>query len=383
MGVAININVSPNILEWVKTQVSSSMTAEISLLDKWISGKETPTVSKIRNISSKSHIPFGYFFLQKPPVEECSIMHCRTLNSSTLKNSSRELIDTFNSMLQVKDWMSEYKQRNKFIELPFVGTFKESDSPYSIADSIRDVLVIDKSWTIKHKDAGKAFLFLRKRISEIGIIVIQNSVVGSNTHRQLSVQEFRAFTLIDKYSPLIFINGKDSITAKVFSLAHELAHVLLGKDNLFNDHYFEYSNNITEKICNAVAAEIIVPEEFFYLEWEKNTSETKNKIQELAKIFCCSSLVIARRALDFNLITKEMYEQFSCEFRQNKNSVSLKKGHGNFIKTMHSRWDKNFILALDSSTKSGDTLFLDAYRLTGLKEKNFNELVADFQKAGE
>ena len=81
---------------------------------------------------------------------------------------------------------------------------------------------------------------------------MMNGVVGNNTHRKLSVNEFRAFTLIDEYAPLIFINTADSKNGKLFSILHEFVHVLLGKNSFYNDEYgTNMYNSAEERFCNA------------------------------------------------------------------------------------------------------------------------------------
>lgn len=374
MSAAVNVNVSTNILKWVRQQVSASDSQEISIIDKWLNGTELPTLTAIRNISRKIHIPFGYFFLETPPAES-PLMNCRTVNSSKIQQSSRELIDTFNSMARMKDWMAEYAENSGFEPLSFVGSVNKNDNPLTVAKNIRNRLNLAENWFTSQKNANKAYEFLRETISAVGILVFQNGVVGLNNHRALEVKEFRAFTLIDRYAPLIFINSNDSATAKIFSLVHELAHVWLGEENLFNDNFFVSQNNVTEQFCNAVAAEILAPKKIFLAEWKNTDVEPKEKILQLVAVFHCSSLVVARRALDLKLIAKKLYENF-VQVSNTVESPKLKRGRGgNFYKTLAGKMDKRFINALDSSTKSGNTPFLDAYRLTGLSENVFNELV--------
>ena len=83
------------------------------------------------------------------------------------------------------------------------------------------------------KDYGMAYNFLKNKMEDKGILVMQNGVVGNNTRRKLEINEFRAFMLYDDIAPIIFINNNDSLGGKIFSLVHEFIHVLLGQENLF------------------------------------------------------------------------------------------------------------------------------------------------------
>ena len=86
---------------------------------------------------------------------------------------------------------------------------------------------------------------------------MMSGIVGNNTHRPLSIDEFRAFSVIDEYAPLIFINSNDSTNGKLFSLLHEFSHICIGENSLFNDRYSTGKKvRKVETLCNAVAAEV-------------------------------------------------------------------------------------------------------------------------------
>jgi len=91
-----------------------------------------------------------------------------------------------------------------------------------------------------------------------------NGIVGNNTSRHLSIEEFRAFTLIDEYAPLIFINSADSKGGKIFSLLHEFIHIGLAQNSLYNASQDDFHVvHPVETFCNGVTAEIIAPYDLF------------------------------------------------------------------------------------------------------------------------
>lgn len=108
----ISVNVQPAILNWAmqKAQNGNTNHSVIETIAKWISGEKKPTFNQIENISKKINIPFGYFLLDNPPLEECKIVDFRTVDSISVLNPSSNLIDTVDLMSNVQDWMREYNK---------------------------------------------------------------------------------------------------------------------------------------------------------------------------------------------------------------------------------------------------------------------------------
>ncbi|MDR1546736.1 MAG: ImmA/IrrE family metallo-endopeptidase [Deltaproteobacteria bacterium] len=210
---------------------------------------------------------------------------------------------------------------------------------------------------------------------------MMNGIVGSNPRRSLNLEEFRAFTLIDEYAPLIFINAKDSTAGRIFSLIHELVHLGLGINSLFYDDRTSDINGYTgtERICNAVAAEILVPIESFKVMWEKYSKyDISSKITQLAKDFKISEAVIARRAFDLNYISHAIYNEMITNMIHKPKNIT-KRGGGDAIKTFLSRIDHNFFKTISQCVRTGHLLYTDAYRLTGLSRIFFDKATDIFE----
>ena len=380
---SVSVNVNPAILDWVmqKVQQENVSNSVIKQISEWISGNKEPTFSQIEIVSKKTNIPFGYFFLEKPPEENCKIVDFRTVDSINIQNPSRNLIDTVDSMSSVQEWMAEYNKDIGVSKYSFIGSVKINDKVITTANAIRKELELKPNWFKDFSNAKEAFRSLRNSIMELGILVIMNGVVGNNTHRSLNVDEFRAFALINPYAPLIFINSRDADNGKLFSLLHEFVHVLIGKNSFYNDiHGISQKVSKEEQFCNAVTAEILVPDSIFLDEWAKQSGDTKSIINELEHLFVCSRFTLLRKALDTKKIQqaefKELLNLFEQEFRTAKSQKQTKtSGGGDFYRTLSSKWDKRLIRALYASAQSGKTQYRDVYRLTNTTGMIFHELI--------
>ena len=378
---AINVNIQPEVIHWALSQTQESKLGDklMKNIKHWLDGTKTPTFNQIEDFSKKSNIPLGYFFLQKPPKEYIPLLEYRTVDSIQSANPSRNLIDTIHEMEAVQDWMISYRKDMGFDVLPIVGSMKGSTDITAIVDKIRADLELDKAWFEKCNNIPNAFNYMRGLLEENGIVVMMNGVVNKNTHRALNVEEFRAFTLVNEWAPLIFINAADSQGARLFSLFHEIVHIWLGEDDLYNDvRNSPDSMKQIEFICNAVAGELMVPQKIFLYKWNQTAAEDLfQRIKTISKYFLCSEIVIARKALDNKKITKSAYDQIvENALNAYKAAKENKESGGNYYNTMTSRLDRCFIRALCESINMGRTSYTEAYRLTNTSRKTFSE-VAD------
>jgi Zn-dependent peptidase ImmA (M78 family) len=377
----VNVNIQPAIISWALSQTSEEKlgTKLVDNIKHWLDGTKSPTFNQIEDFSKKSHIPLGYFFLQTPPIEQISLLEYRTLDSIQLTNPSRNLIDTIHDMEAVQEWMVNYRKEWNYDTISIVGSLKGITDISVIADTIRKDLGLNIEWYKDCRNPSEAFNKVRGLLEECGIVVMMNGIVGKNTHRALDVKEFRAFAMVNEWAPLIFINGADSAGGRLFSLFHELVHLWIGENDLYNDT--KYSANGIKPIevtCNAVAGALMVPKTVFLEKWNNNTNDDiHEKIKELARMFRCSSSVIARRALDnkkidqnvYNMVIEDAIEAY-IQTKQEKSSG------GDYYRVARSKLDGVFVRALCESVNSGRTSFTEAYRLTNTTSKTFSEVAS-------
>jgi Zn-dependent peptidase ImmA (M78 family) len=132
------------------------------------------------------------------------------------------------------------------------------------------------------------------------------------------------------------------------------------------------ADNETEVFCNAIAAEMLVPQDELAVAWKERRS-----FYELASFFKVSPLVIARRLLDLGFINKDdffgFYNSYISKVRTEK--AAKEAGGGNFYSNCDYRIGRPFAGAIGRAVKSGKLLYHDAYKLTGLQGKTFDKYV--------
>jgi len=368
------IKIDANMLTWAITRAGydlSNFIEEHPKVQSWIEGTILPTVKQLEDFSRKVFLPFGFLFLPAPPKEELPIPYFRSLGAGQ-GNVSINVYDTIQLVLQRQAWLSEYLQDSGFENLPFIGSQKNNTNHIEIANSIRQYLGLSDNWASGLMTWQHALNHLSEMVEDKGIIAIFNGVVDNNPYRPISVEECRGFVLVDEYAPFMFINNKDSKSAQMFTVAHELAHLWTGKSAGFDFRKLQPADDPNERLCDKVAAEFLVPENSFDAVWNNN-------IKSAARHFKVSEIVIARRALDLNKLTRQQFFDFYEEYITREFTNRSQSSGGDFYATARKRISVTFAAHIENAVKSGQLLYRDAYRLTSMKgdtfEKFFTQLV--------
>ena len=381
--MAKGVIVKPIIIQWAIQSAGKDvrgLSDKFDKIDKWTSEESELTVSELNKLSKELRIPFGYFFLPEPPDEDIKLLKYRTIDNEDQEKPSRELIDTIKYMEKRQSFMRDALIEDGFLPHEFVGSATIENNTEALASKITQELKLKINW---NKNNPNTFNVLREEISNLGILVMQNGVVGNNNHRILNVAEFRAFVLIDQYVPLIFLNARDSTNAKVFSLCHELVHVWLGVDELYNDNFTSnqiVNNSQLEIFCNEVAAEMLLPLSSIQSTLEPQLDIYTN-IKHISKVFNVSELVVCIRLKEKKIIDNkvfnEVYANLLIEMRENLLGKQLqeKKSGGDYYATNGSRLDARFATTVSRKAREGRILYTEAYELIGAKGKTYDNLI--------
>ncbi len=371
-----SINVNRELIRWAIERSGRSvetLARGLPWIRRWESGGSQPTLKQIEALAKKTWTPLGYFFLTEPPEEKLPVPDFRTMRDEPLRRSTPNLIDTLHTMQRRQWWMRDYLIEMGHERLPFLGSGKTTDDVATVAIRIRSALNLSHGWAGQVATWTDALRVLREAAEAAGVLVVINGVVGNDTHRKLDPAEFRGFVLTDEYAPLVFLNGSDARSAQMFTLAHELAHVWIGKAGIFDLPDLESTGDRSEIFCNRVAAEFLVPAVELRKIWPEARRST-DPFQVIAREFKISPIVAARRALDLELIDRPQFLDFYRAYQADERRKTAKaKGGGDFYNNQNVRVGKRFARAVMLAAKEGRLLYREAYSLTGLHGATFEK----------
>jgi len=334
----------------------------------WLAGEAHPTLRQLEDFARWTHTPIGYFFLPEPPALELPVPDFRTLRDRALGEPSSELLDTLYLCQQRQEWFRDYARMHGLPRLDFSASTTVQDAPEPVAATMRAILNLTTDERRRMATWTDALRSLVAKAEDAGVLVMASSIVGSNSHRKLRVEEFRGFALADDLAPLVFINAADSKAAQMFTLAHELAHLWLGISGISDPETGAVPEQGTERWCNQVAAELLMPVDELRGAYEPG-APIPTEIQRLARVFKVSTLVALRRLFDAGFIDQStLWQSYREEVERIRALDRGGAGGGDFYRTLGARTGKRFARAVLSSTLEGHTLFQDAFRMLGVRK---------------
>jgi len=310
------VSVEPAVLTWARESIGISTDDEIvnkvvkkikgitiNTIKEWEKkgGAVKPTFAQIELLSKIYRRPLSAFLLPAPPKEPTFPKDFRTipserkqsLNPKTYLAIRKARRFQYSAIELIKELGEESKK------LPVKANL--SDDPEMLAEKVRiqfGIKEFSRPTSITKEAALDEWI---KILENNGILVFQISITMN--------KEIRGFSLIDEDVPVIVLRRSDDTSAKIFTLFHELAHLLLQEGGICD---MEESNISHEKFCNHFAGAFLVPKgKLLNHSIVKTNIKTRewpeNFLRDIAWDFKISQEVILRRLWILGLTTKEYY----------------------------------------------------------------------------
>lgn len=329
----VEFQLSRKMIDWIASSQGVSLeTLADQVMPKKVNKFLTGVVSKAgaEKLAKIGGIPFGFLFLENPPKPvKPKIPDLR--QSVDTRELGRDFFEVYHDIEYKIEWYKEYlKENGNDQPLDFIGRFKYRTnlSHEVVAADIVRTINFNVENEIKSVTIESYFSKAAKLIENVGVLVFKNGVVGNNNNRKLDTREFRGFCISDNVAPVVFVNGSDAMSAQVFTLFHEVAHLWLGVDGVSG---WDTEKSI-EAFCNKVAAEILMPSGLFLSSWTNASSDEEfYRVKEVSRQFKVSDFACAIRALQLGLI--EGYTLESIRFEAN-NKPKKESNGGSFFNTL-------------------------------------------------
>jgi len=340
----------------------------------WRAGTRQPTLKQLEDFARKTHTPIGLFFLSHPPDEQVPIADFRTVANRMVRPDAN-LLDVIYAAQARQEWYRDHLVLNNEAAVSWIGQFTTADATAEAAIYLLEQL----SWGARERRRSRtwaeALASLREAAENIGVLVMIAGHAGSYTGRKLDPSVFRGFALSDDYAPVVFVNGADAKSAQIFTLVHELAHLLIGETGLSDID--PGVDNTTERWCNQVAADFLLPSDEFVTAVDDD-AEILNQLDDLAKHFKVSTQTVLGRFRELGYINWDTYWVMRAAEKERIADIAQPAtSGGNYMNTRPVQVSKRFAAELLASVYEGSTSFTEAQRLIGAKKEPTLRKMAD------
>lgn len=331
MSKRIKATINPSLLIWARETAGFDLTAAATKIDvdeekliTWETGEDQPSIPQLRKLAEAYKRPLAVLYLPEPPTSAFQAMHdFRRLPDLGLRRFSPELTLEIRLAQQRRELALELFEDGDEVPTPFSIETTVLTDPEAAAAKMREAIGVDYELQSHWRDPRVAFLAWRAKIEEMGVLVFQASRIESD--------EASGFAYWSDALPFMVINRKDAYARRIFSMFHELAHLMLrqsGVSDLDIDGPRPSADEKVEIFCNQVAAAALMPKNLFLKEkliaargsgrheWDDAT------VQSLSLTYGVSREAIVRRLLSLGRTTDAFYKrkraQYAAEFQQQR-----------------------------------------------------------------
>lgn len=268
----------------------------------------------------------------------------------------------------------------------FVNTVNLATPIREVTAAIRREIGLSVDQQLQARDRDDLFKLIRGAIEQARVFVLQVGDLGSY-HSTIHAETFRGYAVADNHAPFIVINDNDAKSAHTFTLLHELTHVFAGSSGISSETAFTVQDRTPpiEQFCNAVAAEVLMPEGRFRETWLGADAVTlPDKVQELANLWNVSRAAVAYRLLRLAQIPRgqwqALHQQYVDEWREQRQREREiereREGGPSYYVVRRSKLGHGLLSTVKTYIDSGVLTYTRASKILGVKPVNVGSLLS-------
>ncbi|MDQ6801316.1 MAG: XRE family transcriptional regulator [Acidobacteriota bacterium] len=320
--------VKPELLAWARESVGLSVEAAAKKahvpaerLSGWEAGAERPTIAQLRLLGRAYHRPIAVFYLAKPPKKFKAMHDYRRISGTLAAHATYELMLEIRRARDRREITLELLKDLNLEAPKFSLKLSSKQSPDDAAANLRAYLGVTPQEQFSWRNQYEALNGWRSAVEAAGILVFQATNVD--------IDEMRGFSFSESPLPAAVVNIADTPLGRVFSLAHEAAHIALresGLCDMVDEGTRPPEEQRLEIFCNAVAAATLMPRDLILRDQDvrahSDADWSDQDIQIIARRFKVSREAFLRRMLTLGKTTPDFYQakriQFIDEYRKRR-----------------------------------------------------------------
>jgi Zn-dependent peptidase ImmA (M78 family) len=308
------IPVTPSVIAWARERAGFSVeeaTENFAKIAAWEAGEAFPTYPQLERLADKFKLPIAVFFFPEPPDLPSISESFRTLPAEEFAQIPRRVKFLLRKASALQINLSELCQGQNPADRLITRDleFRANVNLEAMGRQVREYIGISLEEQCSWDTDDDALKNWRKSLSDIGVFVFKDA---------FRVPEYSGFCLYDEAFPIIYVNNSVANTRQIFTLFHELAHLLFhtsGIDTIGDDYIpaLPAPSRRIEVLCNQFAAQYLVPEAAFRDAFA-GLNPSENTAEFLAARFHVSREFIYRKFLDRGLIEEAAYTEAAARW---------------------------------------------------------------------
>ena len=308
MSGSFEVDVNPRIIKWAREsagyridEIANKLKTSVENYEKIEAGIKKPTFRQLELLSKYFNRPLSTFFLPEPPKEDLIVSSFRVL-PKVQNLYSKEFYLALRKAHYYQSVARELTNAMGYNISAPINEYNLRNSPEKSAQIERENIGISIEKQLKWKNAYEAFNNWRRVIEEKNILVFQF---------KFPLEDARGFCLIDN-PPVIVINSSDNILARIFTLLHEYAHILIGISEIYTEEIV--IDKQIENWCNLFTAEFLIPARIVKEtpDFEDIIKLKKDALQTLENL--SSKYKVSKKALLVRLKTLDIIDDRQFEY---------------------------------------------------------------------
>lgn len=336
--------ITPALVQWARERSGYSIEdaeRHFKKIAAWEAGEAMPTYVQVEDMAERFKVPVAVFFFPKPPELPPLEKSFRTLTDedfAAIPRRVRHFLRLGHAMQLNLSELNDGKNPSQRLITRDVQVTPNT-SLDEIAAEVRTYLGVSVETQTGWKNVDEALDKWREVFAtKAGIYVFKDAFQAPN---------YFGFCLYDEEFPVIYINNSSAKSRQIFTLFHELGHLLFHTSgvDLLDDPFIKHLGDAEQRIeviCNGLAARVLVPDDVLD-SMLKGMKIGRLAASQLANHFNVSREVIYRKFLDRGLIEADEYVAAAKEWTAQMKKPDGEKSTGYYYNTHHAYLGQRYI----------------------------------------